>query len=82
MKKYLFILSLLSISVLFSAQTDEKWFGLIELADGFTDEIIINIKENSNSKLVTIDFPLKFISVIFSHEPLFNITSLQNLFGT
>jgi creatinine amidohydrolase/Fe(II)-dependent formamide hydrolase-like protein len=70
MKKYFLTLILISgITILVNARTDETWFGLLKLADGFTDEIIIHVKESNAAKLLVIDFPLKSNSAIMSHDP-------------
>lgn len=66
MKKYLFILTLLSLSVLVNAQTDEKWFGILKSSDGSSDEITISISNNNHESR---------IYLFFNQEPPINIQS-------
>ena len=63
MKKYLFILTLLSVSILANAQTEETWFGILRTPNGNEVEITIGINRSNKEKeiffILNQDEPIK-----------------------
>lgn len=70
MKILLALTLTLTLGIVANSQKNEKWFALLKLEDGFTDQIVLHsIPKNSNESLL-IDLPLENIGVIWEHAPL------------
>jgi creatinine amidohydrolase/Fe(II)-dependent formamide hydrolase-like protein len=79
MKLIFFISALIVTGSSVNAQKNEKWFGLLKLQDGFTDQIVINVKESGTNQLYSIDLPQNNIGVIWNHEPEYRIQAINQI---